>query len=182
MRHCEKYRLNLSNYDAQKTEIRERERFVTYDQWERLYRPILDGDSYRDFHPYNALNSDEKAVFDRALEEKRLWTEIIEGDSCTLIPSLAYVNRTAFYITEKPCHLNVTVENPIDIQALKVTSADAMQLLLGLDQNHYPFAIIWAEKTFYLDVSIVDNYRQQIEWLCRKYHRRISDAIELSWY
>lgn len=179
---CDNCRRYPSDYAAQKAEIRKRERIITYDQWEQFYRPISDGSWYRDFQPYKALNAADKAVFDLALTEKRLWTEIIEDDCFTVIPGIAYVNRVAFYITEKPCHLNVTVEDPVDIQAIKVASADAKQLLLELDQNDYPFTTIWPEKTFFLDVTIVDDYRQPIEWLCRKYHRRLSDAIELSWY
>lgn len=176
---CEKH---ASEYLAQKANVREKARTINYDQWERLYRPITNGGWHKDFHPYHALSARDKALFDLAQKEKRLWTEVVEGDSFNVIPGIACVNRVAFYITEKPCRLNLTVEDPLDIQPLRVTSADAKQLLLGLDQNDYPFDVIWSDKTLYLDVSTVDDHRQQVEHLCKKYNRRISDAIELSWY
>lgn len=173
--------ININDYLAQKAEILKRERIITYDQWQRLYRPVSDDDWYKDFHPYGMLSSADKALFDCAQAEKRLWTEIAEGDSFALIPGIAWVNRIAFYITEKPCRLNLTVEDPLDIQALKVSAADAKKLLIMLDQNDYPFDDIWPEKAVYLDVSTVDDYRLQIYCLCRKYHRRLSDAFELTW-
>lgn len=173
--------MKISKNNSCLADYHSKERIISYGQWERLYKPICSEGCYKDFHPYSSLGLDDKAVFDIATTEKRIWTEVAENYYWTILPGLFYVNTVAYYITDKPCRLNLVVEDKMEVLELKVTLADAKELLMALDQGDYPTDETLPQKSCYLDISTVDDYRMPIEALCRKYHRCTPDALELTW-
>jgi hypothetical protein len=83
---------------------------LTSEEWDEEFIPIMDGESYKDFHP-KVVNDDEIKVLGKALLEDRVWT-LLEGDSGDLFLAngLHYVNRLDVYITEKPYDRNLIYE------------------------------------------------------------------------
>lgn len=83
---------------------------LTSEEWDEEFIPIMDGESYKDFHP-KVVNDDEKKVLEKALLEDRVWT-LLEGDTedLFLANGLHYVNRLDVYITEKPYDRNLIYE------------------------------------------------------------------------
>ena len=83
---------------------------LTSEEWDEEFIPIMDGESYKDFHP-KVVNDDEKKVLEKALLEDRVWT-LLEGDNGDLFLAngLHYVNRLDVYITEKPYDRNSIYE------------------------------------------------------------------------
>lgn len=79
-------------------------------QWDDEFIPIMDGESYKDFHP-KIVNDDEKKILEKALLEDRVWT-LLEGDDGDLFLAngLHFVNRIDVYITEKPYDKNEVYE------------------------------------------------------------------------
>lgn len=83
---------------------------LTSEEWDEEFIPIMDGESYKDFHP-KVVNDDEKKVLEKALLEDRVWT-LLEGDNGDLFLAngLHFVNRLDVYITEKPYDRNSIYE------------------------------------------------------------------------
>lgn len=83
---------------------------LTSEEWDEEFIPIMDGESYKDFHP-KVVNDDEKKVLEKALLEDRVWT-LLEGDNGDLFLAngLHFVNRLDVYITEKPYDRNLLYE------------------------------------------------------------------------
>lgn len=83
---------------------------LTSEEWDEEFIPIMDGESYKDFHP-QVVNDDEKKVLEKALLEDRVWT-LLEGDNGDLFLAngLHFVNRLDVYITEKPYDRNLLYE------------------------------------------------------------------------
>jgi hypothetical protein len=83
---------------------------LTSEEWDEEFIPIMDGESYKDFHP-KVVNDDEKKVLEKALLEDRVWT-LLEGDTGDLFLAngLHFVNRLDVYITEKPYDRNLLYE------------------------------------------------------------------------
>jgi len=72
------------------------------EEWDDEFIPIMEGESYKDFHP-KIVNYNEKIILEKALLENRVWT-LVEGDdnNLFLLNGLHVVNRLDVYITEKP--------------------------------------------------------------------------------
>lgn len=83
---------------------------LTSELWDGHFIPIMDGESYKDFHP-KIVNDDEKKILEKALLEDRVWT-LLEGDNGDLFLAngLHFVNRIDVYITEKPYDKNEVYE------------------------------------------------------------------------
>lgn len=69
--------------------------------------------SYKDF--FTALNNVDKGIYELAKLENRIWTELAEGDNFWIALGLHFVNRIAIYVTDKPCSLDLLVEEPLDV-------------------------------------------------------------------
>jgi hypothetical protein len=80
------------------------------DEWDEKFIPIMNGQSYKDFHP-KIVNDDEKLILEKALLEDRVWT-LLEDDSGDLFLAngLHLVNRIDVYITKKPYNKNEIYE------------------------------------------------------------------------
>jgi hypothetical protein len=81
-------------------------KFMTYDKWEEIYKPIKNtiskypDDSLIHFETYGEEVEFVKAQ--HAINPKTIWTEV-DGDSGTFILSgWHFVNRIHYYITENP--------------------------------------------------------------------------------
>lgn len=165
---------------AQKAYYRQRQRIISCDQWERLYQP-MGGSSYQDFHPTHSLSEKYRAIFDTAKSENRVWTEYSSGSHFTIAPGIGWVDRVAFYVTKRPCNINLIVENHQSELCLNISSEDAKALLLKLDRQDFSFKEIWYERQLICDNWIIDDYRDEIVALTRKYQRPLADIIELNW-
>jgi hypothetical protein len=72
------------------------------EEWENLYKPIMENDSYKDFHPAILDKQKDKDELYKAVAEKRVWTLIDGDESLWISTGLHWVNRVDVYITEKP--------------------------------------------------------------------------------
>jgi hypothetical protein len=83
---------------------------LTSEKWDEEFIPIMNGESYKDFHP-KIVNDDEKLILEKALLEDRVWT-LLEADSGDLFLTngLHLVNRIDVYITKKPYDKNEIYE------------------------------------------------------------------------
>lgn len=79
---------------------------INSEQWDDEFIPIMDGESYKDFHP-KIINDDDKKILEKAILEDRVWT-LVEDDNGDLvvINGLHFVNRIDVYVTEKPYNKN----------------------------------------------------------------------------
>lgn len=83
---------------------------INSEQWDDEFIPIMDGESYKDFHP-KTVNDDEKKVLERAILENRTWTLVENDDNdLVLLNGLHVVNRIDVYVTEKPYDKNEIYE------------------------------------------------------------------------
>lgn len=171
----------LTDIDAHKAYFIDKPRTITYEQWERLYKPIEENGHYKDFHPLSSLSSHQESIFNKARNENRVWTEVVTDNLFYLVPGIAYVNRIAFYVTNKPCNLNIVVEDKLSEQTLKVTEEDARNLLILLNQIDYPIDDYLEEGEFTADPTIIDSYQKVFNSLCKKYHRPVTDIIKFTW-
>lgn len=80
------------------------------EQWDEEFIPIMNGESYKDFHP-KIVNDEEKKILEKALLEDRVWT-LLESDNGDLFLAngLHFVNRIDVFITEKPYNKNEIYE------------------------------------------------------------------------
>lgn len=80
------------------------------EQWDEEFIPIMNGESYKDFHP-KIVNDEEKKILEKALLEDRVWT-LLESDNGDLFLAngLHFVNRVDVFITEKPYNKNEIYE------------------------------------------------------------------------
>lgn len=80
------------------------------EQWDEEFIPIMNGKSYKDFHP-KIVNDEEKKILEKALLEDRVWT-LLESDNGDLFLAngLHFVNRVDVFITEKPYNKNEIYE------------------------------------------------------------------------
>ena len=80
------------------------------EEWDDEFIPIMEGESYKDFHP-KIVNDDEKLILEKALLEDRVWT-LVEDDynDLVLLNGLHVVNRIDVYITQKPYNRNELYE------------------------------------------------------------------------
>ena len=83
---------------------------MTSAEWDEQFHPIIENESYKDFHP-KVVNKEEKKQLELAILENRVWT-LIENDfnSLILIEGLHLVNRIDVYITELPYNTKETYE------------------------------------------------------------------------
>jgi hypothetical protein len=80
------------------------------EEWDDEFIPIMEGESYKDFHP-KIVNHDEKIILEKALLENRVWTLVEDDDNdLVLLNGLHLVNRIDVYITEKPYNKNEIYE------------------------------------------------------------------------
>lgn len=166
----------MSNYSnnlrAQKAYYGEKQRTITYDLWNRFYLPM------GELEPVLSENS---LSLEQLRQENRVWTEYSSGSHFYIAPGIGWVDRVAYYVTEKPCNINVTVEDPQSELCLNISSEDAKAFLLKLDRQDFSFKEIWYERQLTCDNWIIDDYRDAIVALTRKYQRPLADIIELNW-
>jgi len=83
---------------------------LNIEQWDEEFIPIMNGESYKDFHP-KIVNDEEKKILEKALLEDRVWT-LLESDNGDLFLAngLHFVNRVDVFITEKPYNKNEIYE------------------------------------------------------------------------
>lgn len=178
---CDECMLFIDDYKAQKAYFRNKQRVITYEQFDRLYKPFKnERGNFRDFMPYKGIDANEQKILDVALKEHRVWTERYE-ENYVITPGPGLVNRTAVYITEKPCRLDIWVEDRCDVQTVKISSLDARDFLLKLDQFDYFFDDHWNEKEFHACSGVVKEYDNLFQFFCKKYKRRMSDEFLLIW-
>jgi hypothetical protein len=80
------------------------------EEWDDEFIPIMEGESYKDFHP-KIVNDDEKLILEKALLEDRVWTLVEDDDNdLVLLNGLHVVNRIDVYITQKPYNRNELYE------------------------------------------------------------------------
>ena len=80
------------------------------EEWDDEFIPIMEGESYKDFHP-KIVNYNEKIILEKALLENRVWTLVEDDDNdLVLLNGLHLVNRIDVYITEKPYNKNEIYE------------------------------------------------------------------------
>jgi hypothetical protein len=83
---------------------------LTSEKWDEEFIPIMNGESYKDFHP-KIVNDDEKLILEKALLENRVWTLVEDYDNdLVLLNGLHLVNRIDVYITQKPYNKNEIYE------------------------------------------------------------------------
>jgi hypothetical protein len=83
---------------------------LTSEKWDEEFIPIMNGESYKDFHP-KIVNDDEKLILEKALLENRVWTLVEDDDNdLVLLNGLHLVNRIDVYITQKPYNKNEIYE------------------------------------------------------------------------
>ena len=83
---------------------------LTSEEWDDEFIPIMEGESYKDFHP-KIVNDDEKLILEKALLEDRVWTLVEDDDNdLVLLNGLHVVNRIDVYITQKPYNRNELYE------------------------------------------------------------------------
>ena len=76
---------------------------LTSEEWEDQFIPIMEGESYKDFHP-KIINPEDKITLKEAILENRVWT-LVEDDNnnLVLLNGMHVVNRLDVYIT-KMCY------------------------------------------------------------------------------
>jgi hypothetical protein len=80
------------------------------EEWDDEFIPIMEGESYKDFHP-KIVNYNEKIILEKALLENRVWTLVEDDDNdLVLLNGLHLVNRIDVYITQKPYNKNEIYE------------------------------------------------------------------------
>jgi len=80
------------------------------EEWDDEFIPIMEEESYKDFHP-KIVNDDEKLILEKALLEDRVWTLVEDDDNdLVLLNGLHVVNRIDVYITQKPYNRNELYE------------------------------------------------------------------------
>lgn len=174
IRRCLDCQFYIDDNAAQKAYIRQTERLISYSLWERLYRPLLDESG-------NYLTLSTDAEIDQAHREHRLWTQFCEDDLLWVEPRFGVVNRVAYYATEKPCHLNVMVDEMLTHETIRLTEAEATAVLQQLPQVDYPIEDIIDEKCFSVCDSIMDEHADVFVALCRQQRKPLADTLTLTW-
>jgi len=84
---------------------------INSEQWDDEFIPIMDGESYKDFHPKIVNDDDDKKILEKAILEDRVWILVEDDDGdLILLNGMHFVNRIDVYITEKPYNKNEVYE------------------------------------------------------------------------
>lgn len=172
IRRCLDCQLYDDDIAAQKAYIRQKKRLISYSLWERLYRPLCDEtESYINF----------ACELEVAEIENRLWTEFYEDHDVWLEPRFSSVSSTAHYITEKPCRLNIVVDKMLTHETIRLSRAEAAEVLLSLHQSDYPIEDYIDERQFKVHDGLMDEYHYVFVKLCAQQRKPLADTLTLTW-